>query len=142
MKNNNEKLLIVLVVEDEWLLRACVADYLQDAGCVVVEAETAERAVALCEIRPADRRGVHRHQPAGRLDGWDVGEAARAARGDPVLYTSGSTIEQARPVPGSRFFHKPYRPADILARARRFAADQETRRATPPVERIGRAGLL
>jgi hypothetical protein len=32
-----------------------------------------------------------------------------------VLYTSGSTIEQARPVPGSRFFHKPYRPADILS---------------------------
>jgi len=116
VKNNTEKLLIVLVVEDEWLLRSCVADYLQDAGCVVVEAETAERAVALCESDLPIDVVFTDISLAGAMDGWDVGEAARAARGKiPVLYTSGSTIEQARPVPGSRFFHKPYRPADILS---------------------------
>ena len=130
MKSNNEKLLIVLVVEDEWLLRACVTDYLQDAGCVVVEAETAERAVALCESDlPIDVVFTDISLP-GALDGWDVGEAARSAHAEiPVLYTSGSTIEQARPVPGSRFFHKPYRPADILSACQKLCGGG--RQATP-----------
>ena len=130
MSNNDEKLLIVLVVEDEWLLRACVADYLQDAGCVVVEAETAERAVALCESElPIDVVFTDISLP-GAMDGWDVGEAARAAHAEiPVLYTSGSTIEHARPVSGSRFFHKPYRPADILSACQKLCGSQsDTRR--------------
>ena len=56
------------------------------------------------------------------LTGWDVGEAARYTLGDvPVIYTSGSSVEQARPVAGSLFFDKPYEPADILRAVGRSA---------------------
>lgn len=119
MSNNDDMLLIVLVVEDECLLRSFIVDYLEEEGCVVVEAETVERAIAVCKSElPLDVVFIDIHLRAA-LNGWDVGEAARSARGEiPVLYTSGSSLGEERPVPGSLFFNKPYRPADILRACR------------------------
>jgi len=83
---------VILVVEDEWLVRDVVAQALRDAGWQVIEASTAEDAIALM-------RTGHRHidvvftdiQLAGRLCGWDVAEQCRAARADvPVIYASGT----------------------------------------------------
>ena len=51
----------------------------------------------------------------GRLNGWDVAEASRAADPKvPVLYTSGNCNDRERQVSNSLFFDKPYRPAEIL----------------------------
>jgi hypothetical protein len=50
----------------------------------------------------------------GRLNGWDVGEAARAARADiAVVYTSGQPVEPPRQVKGSVFIKKPYGPDEV-----------------------------
>ena len=48
MPNNKDMLLIVLVIEDECMVRSFLVDYLEEAGCVVVEAGSAERAIASC----------------------------------------------------------------------------------------------
>lgn len=128
MSNNSDILLIVLVVDDDCVLRSLVVDYLEDAGCKVVEAATAKQAIALCNSGVPLDVVVTDINLAGRLNGWDVGEAARSARGEiPVVYTSGSSpVEHARPVPGSLFLNKPCRPADILE------ACQNLRRAKAP----------
>ena len=45
---NNADVVVVLVVEDEILVRFDVASCLEDAGYVVVEASTGEAAIAMC----------------------------------------------------------------------------------------------
>ena len=122
MPNNKDMLLNVLVVEDECMVRSFLVDYLEEAGCVVVEAGSAERAIAWCNSGlPLDAVVTDIGLP-GALNGWDVGETARSVRGEiPVVYTSGSLIQHARPVSNSLFFNKPYRPADILRACQRLA---------------------
>lgn len=107
---------VILVVEDEWLVRDVVVQALRDAGWQVIEASTAEDAIALT-------RAGHQHidvvftdiQLAGRLSGWDVAEQCRAARADfPVIYASGNAADRSRRVAGSLFFNKPYSTADVV----------------------------
>lgn len=110
---------VVLVVEDEFLVRDDIASYLRDAGCMVVEAGTGERALVLCHSRmPVDVLFTDINL-GGTVTGWDVAEAFRAARADiPVVYTSGN-VERDRCVPDSVFLSKPYRPRDVLSACRR-----------------------
>jgi two-component system, response regulator PdtaR len=46
---------VVLVVEDEELLRLCAADLLEDAGFEVIEASDAKAALKIMESRPEVR---------------------------------------------------------------------------------------
>ena len=60
-------------------------------------------------------------QLAGKLTGWDVAEAFRAAQPTmPVIYASGNAPEPSRRVPESLFFRKPYDPAAILRSCQDF----------------------
>jgi hypothetical protein len=68
----------------------------------------------------------------GGLTGWDVAEKFRAARSETlIVYTSGNAVDHTRKVPGSVFFGKPFRTADILkvCRGLSYAAGSEPRRA-------------
>ncbi len=114
----------VLVVEDEFLVRDDVASYLRDAGWVVVEAGTGERAIALCRSgMPVDVLFTDINL-GGAVTGWEVAEAFRAARADlPVVYASGNGGDRARCVPDSVFLSKPYRPRDVLSACRRRSSD-------------------
>jgi CheY-like chemotaxis protein len=114
-KANNSYKFVVLVVEDELLIRDCIVSYLRDAGCLVLEAPSGERAIEMLDsARPIDvvftdiRLG-------GPLNGWDVGEACRSKWSDiAVIYTSGYSIAPARNVPGSVFLNKPYSSEQVL----------------------------
>jgi CheY-like chemotaxis protein len=108
---------VILVVEDEWLVRDVAVQALRDAGWQVIEASTAEDAIALM-------RAGHQHidvvftdiQLPGRLCGWDVAEQCRAKRADiPVIYASGHAADRSRRVTDSLFFNKPYSPDDVVA---------------------------
>ena len=103
-----------LIVEDEALIRADIADALRGAGWHVFESASAERAIEL--LKEQNFSVVFTDiQLQGRLTGWDVAEACRTSRpGMVVIYTSGNVADRARSVEGSRFFDKPYRVADIL----------------------------
>jgi CheY-like chemotaxis protein len=113
-KSPGSKSPVVLVVEDEFLLRCALVEYLRDHGCVVLEARTAEQAVAMCR---AGRRvdvvltdiGLQ-----GSSNGWDVAETLRAAQPEVgVVYVSGNSADRSRRVAGSLFFNKPYRLEDV-----------------------------
>jgi len=111
----------ILVVEDEFIVREDIARYLRDAGWVVVEAESGHRAVAMCRSdTPVDVLFTD-IQLNDSVNGWEVAEAFRAARGEiPVIYTSGNPTEPTRGVPGSLHFNKPYQLADILRACQRL----------------------
>ena len=93
------------------------------AGWQVIEASTAEDAIALTQMG-------HQHidvvftdiQLAGRRCGWDVAEQCRAARPDfPVIYASGNAADRSRRVAGSLFFDKPYSAADVVDACNRLS---------------------
>ncbi len=110
-----EPTLVVLVVEDEFFVRTDIADFLREAGCVVIEAESGEEAIAMYESGISIDIVFTDINLTGRVSGWDVAHRCRADRPNiPVLYTSGKIIEPDRPVPRSVFLSKPYRRADVL----------------------------
>lgn len=105
----------VLVVEDEWLLRADVAAYLRAAGWRVIEASDGETALGLLEDgAPVDLLFTD-IALGGRVDGWDLGEKLRAWRPHSgVIYASGQYREPRRPVAGSVAIEKPYSRDEVL----------------------------
>lgn len=112
---------VILVVEDEWLVRDDIAHALRAAGWDVLEADTAEAAIAFL------RAGRHIDlvftdiQLAGHMSGWDVAEACRVERADfPIVYASGNSADRTRQVSRSLFFDKPYQAAAILEACHRL----------------------
>jgi CheY-like chemotaxis protein len=112
---------VVLVVEDEWFLRASIADFLRDNDCTVLEAASGEEAVSLIDGKDQTLDVLFTDiRLGGELNGWDVAERFRAHRPAlRVLYTSGYSIQPRRDVADSEFFDKPYRLEAILAACKR-----------------------
>lgn len=118
MASKNNDPLVILVVEDEPLLRLSLASHLADAGHEVLEAANGEQAIALIQDGHDIDVVVTDIRLGGVANGWDVGEAsAKAQPGARVIYTTGYSIEPPRPIFGSLFFYKPYQ-LDSLRHAR------------------------
>ena len=112
---------VVLLVEDEWILRTVLADELQREGCQVVEASTAEDALSLVRQVSCVNVLVTDIQLAGRLTGWELAEELRLLNPTlPVIYASGTAPAPARTVPGSIFVSKPLVPRQIVEACRKF----------------------
>jgi CheY-like chemotaxis protein len=118
VKNNP----IVIVVEDDFLVRMTIVDYLRDNDCRVIEADSGEDAVALIDGQNQELDVLFTDiRLGGTLNGWDVAEIFRHRFPNVrVLYASGYSIEPRRDVMGSEFFSKPYRVDDILEACRRL----------------------
>ncbi len=107
---------LLLVVEDEPLVRELVVLELEDAGYDVVQAEDGPAALAILEREPGVRLLFTDIRLPGGMTGWDIAEHARALRPDlPVIYTTGYSSEDLRLVAGAHFLKKPYRPAHVIA---------------------------
>jgi CheY-like chemotaxis protein len=105
--------LLILVVEDESLLRRMVVAHLREAGCLVIEASSAEQAMAYLG-KPIDILFTDLRL-GGALNGWDIAEAHRRANEDlGVIYATGNPIEPQRPVSGSLTLTKPYDLENVL----------------------------
>jgi len=117
---------VVLVVEDETLLRLYAADLLEDAGFEVVEAKNATDALDVMQTRPDVRVLFTDVQMPGPLDGIDLARKVHEQWPNVrLLITSGNRRPaQADISEYSRFLAKPYQPKDVigeidaLARAR------------------------
>jgi CheY-like chemotaxis protein len=108
---------VVLIVEDEHVLRMSAADMVEAAGFEVIEASDADEAIRILESR-TDIRAVFTdvHMP-GSMDGLKLARAVRN-RWPPValIVTSGQVdISDADLPRGGRFLPKPYKPAQIAA---------------------------
>jgi CheY-like chemotaxis protein len=114
--------LVVLLIEDEFLVRCNAADCLRDAGYEVVETPSGEEAIALCKSSMSiDIVLFTDINLVGAVSGWDVAECFRINRPNvAVLYTSGKLVHAQQCVPGSEFVPKPYKSNDILNACQRL----------------------
>lgn len=108
---------VVLVVEDECLVRDVMVSELKSNGWSVVETATGEEVLALLAANDVDVL-LTDIRLAGMMSGWDVAHAVRAIEPYlPVIYASGNPSDAALRVEGSLFFSKPYLPGTSSRRA-------------------------
>lgn len=113
----------VLVVEDEFLLRAALADFLQNSGFDVVEAGTADDAVEIISHadKPIDVVFSDVMMP-GRLDGIELAQWLRAQHPEvQILLTSGHAESVANAVKRcGRALPKPYDLEQVVREIRKL----------------------
>jgi CheY-like chemotaxis protein len=115
---------VVLIVEDDFLLRMDAAEMVSDAGFDVVEAGNADDAIALLEARPDIHVVFTDIQMPGSMDGLKLARFVRG-RWPPIkiVATSGFVKVGKHDLPdGGRFLPKPYRPEQIVATLRELTA--------------------
>jgi CheY-like chemotaxis protein len=111
---------VVLIVEDEALLRMNAAEMIADAGFEVAEAANADEAIAILEARPNIHVVFTDVQMPGSMDGLKLARFVRG-RWPPIkiVATSGFVRVGEQDLPeGSRFVTKPYMAAEIVATLR------------------------
>jgi CheY-like chemotaxis protein len=114
----------VLVVEDEVMVRALIAETLRDAGCAVTEAATADEAVRALKAAAVPDVMITDVKLPGRLNGVEL--AACIRRSQPrmkVIVTSGhAAAENARYV-ADAFLAKPFELKQLVRQVQSLARD-------------------
>jgi CheY-like chemotaxis protein len=106
---------VVLIVEDEFLLRMDAAEMIGAAGFEVIEAANADQAIEVLETRRDITVVFTDIQMPGSMDGLKLARAVRG-RWPPIkiIATSGRLHFSETDLPeGGRFLPKPYSPAQI-----------------------------
>jgi|1186.fasta_scaffold59978_1 CheY-like chemotaxis protein len=101
---------LVLIVEDEFLIRTHAAEVIRDAGFEVIEASNADEAIMILETRRDIRVVFTDIRMPGSMDGLKLAHAVRD-RWPPVhiVATSGQYTFQEGDLPtGTVFLPKPY----------------------------------
>jgi CheY-like chemotaxis protein len=110
--------LVVLVVEDEALIRELVMHALEDGGFSVEPTANGDEAIAILERKdgPEYRALVTDIDLASKTTGWDVAHRARELHPDlPIVYMTGAKAGgSANGVPNSVLVTKPFAPAQIV----------------------------
>lgn len=113
MKTNT----VVLVVEDEALVRFDVISQIEDEGFTVIEAANADAAIRILETNPDVAILFTDIDMPGSMDGLKLSAAVRD-RWPPVkiVVTSGHRMVEITDLPDGSVFHaKPYRHAEVVA---------------------------
>jgi CheY-like chemotaxis protein len=105
---------VILLVEDEILIRLSTAEFLRQDGYTVLEASDAVEALVLfASDHPLDLVITDVRMP-GELDGVKLTRIIKEARPDlPVALASGHLAFDAEH-PGDRLLRKPYMPEELL----------------------------
>jgi CheY-like chemotaxis protein len=116
---------VVLIVEDEFLLRMDGADMIAAAGFEVVEAANADEAIEILESRRDIGVVFTDIQLPGSMDGLKLARAVRG-RWPPIkiVATSGhvGVVVEADLPEGGRFLPKPYSPIQVTGVLRELTA--------------------
>jgi CheY-like chemotaxis protein len=112
---------VVLVVEDEFLLRMDAVDMIEAAGFDVVEAADADAAIEILEARNDIAVIFTDIQMPGSMDGLKLARAVRG-RWPPIkiIATSGIHVGETDLPEGGRFLPKPYSSAQIAGMLRQL----------------------
>jgi CheY-like chemotaxis protein len=108
---------VVLVVEDESLIRTTAMDMVEEAGFEAIAASDSDEAIRILESRNDIRAVFTDVQMPGSMDGLRVARVVRS-RWPPValIVTSGQTnVADAHLPVGGRFLRKPYEAAHVGA---------------------------
>ena len=114
---------VVLIVEDEFLLRMEAVDMIAAAGFEGVEAGNADEAIETLEARRDITVVFTDIQMPVSMDGWKLARAVRG-RWPPIkiVATSGLLNVGEKDLPeGGRFLPKPYSPAQVAGLLRELA---------------------
>ena len=105
---------VVLIVEDEFLLRMDAVDMIAAAGFEAVQASNADEAIEILEARRDITVVFTDIQMPGSMDGLKLARAVRG-RWPPIkiVATSGLEVGAADLPEGGRFVAKPYSPAEV-----------------------------
>jgi len=115
---------VVLIVEDEWLVRFHAVEVLDEAGFIALEAANADDAVAILESRKDISVMFTDIDMPGSMDGLKLARAVRD-RWPPIkiIITSGQRAASADDMPaGGKFFGKPYDLAEVTRTIRQLIA--------------------
>ena len=115
---------VVLVVEDEVLIRLHAAQIIAEAEFDVIEASSADEAIAILEARSDITVLFTDIQMPGSMDGLKLAAAVKG-RWPPIKIVATSGVVNVRPAdlpPGGRFIPKPYNPVQLAATLRELTA--------------------
>ena len=123
--------LVILLVEDEVLVRMVAADVLEDAGFTVLESTNAEEALRLLETSP-DVQVLFMFTDVnmpGALDGLGLAQTVHERTpGVGILIGSGRVRPDPGELPpGTRFIAKPYASSALTDAVRAVARGQQGR---------------
>lgn len=128
---------LILVIDDEVLIREVVVDALEEAGFSVLTGESGAQGAKLFEENASDIRGLITDINLGDgLDGWEVARAARAQASDlPVVYMSGASGHEwaSQGVPNSLLVAKPFAPAQIVVALASLLVASDTAAPSAPL---------
>lgn len=111
---------IILVVEDEFLIRLLLADALRQCGYSVIEAVNADEAMDVLESAQQVDLIITDVQMPGSLDGMDLTRYSKQRNPSrPVIVCSGHLSAEASQ-PADMFFAKPYFEAEIIGAAEKL----------------------
>src|SRR5690348_251306 len=133
---------VLLVVEDDFLVRLTLVDALSDDGFEVLEAADAQEALNhVCSRGDIAAMLTDINLPGG-ADGFALARAVRVIRpGLPVVYASGryAAADDSKMVEGARFLAKPFTPSLAAAVLRDLMAPATAgETARPQHEEAGR----
>jgi two-component system, response regulator PdtaR len=134
--SQSEPRMVVLVVEDQTLVRMFMADFLDEAGFKVFEAVNADEALTVLQARPDVQAVVTDiEMPAGSMNGLELARVVQDRwPGIGVVISSG----RERPGPDDlsekvAFVSKPYLPDTIINVIRQMATPQVVEAASSNV---------
>lgn len=120
---------VVLLVEDEFLVRTVQVDILREADFWVLEAQDADEAFEMLKQRPEVKVVLTDVDMPGSLDGFEF--ARLVAQGWPevgVLVISGKTAPNPGDIPPTAVFApKPLRPAALVEKIQALIARNEAK---------------
>lgn len=108
---------VVLIVEDEALIRMSAVQMVEDAGFMVVEACNADEAIEILQSRRDIRAVFTDINMSGSMDGWKLAHAIRG-RWPPIhlIVTSGLYVPENGQLPARcLFIRKPYSAEQVTA---------------------------
>jgi len=117
---------VILIVEDEVIIRSLVAEHLRETGFTVIEAANAAEAVVVLSTQTDIDLVFSDITMPGAMDGVALAHWIHERRGEiPVLLTSGAAA--APDAPGlsaaERFVRKPYLLEEVEDQIRRLLGD-------------------
>jgi CheY-like chemotaxis protein len=119
---------IVLVVEDEWIVRMAIAEYLRECGYRVIEASNAHEAIAALNEDARINIVFSDVKMPGSIDGFGLARWVRRERpGIKIILTSGvvRAVEAAGDLcDGGPIMAKPYSHTELERRIRILLADR------------------
>src|SRR3954471_22630070 len=122
--NTNSSADVILVVDDEVLVRMAIAAYLRDCGYKVIEAASADEAVAVLQHRDTHVDIVLSDiEMPGSMDGFGLSRWTRAERPDLHVVLAGTVpkaVDVAAALCDSSAVPKPYDPQLVHQRIRRL----------------------